>query len=243
MDVNIYLANYMLFENKLRFGSATILFVDPYDFGTVKISRLTGFITRFYCEMIFNFFTSDFVRNGIDNRIRECIGDEKIDNKEDLISYIVRSFKVGRMQYVFSYQFRTSTNAELYQIIFVTPNQKGLIKLKEALWSTFNGKYYHRNKVTAPIQLSLLNEDDDRSFLIEIHAKEAKTVLFNYYSGKKVAYGDLEKFLVENTMMKNSDFIERIIKPLIKEGKIFKCGNVKNRNNYKNDEYIFRSEL
>lgn len=243
LDVNIYLAKYEHFENKLKYGAATILYVDPYDFGTVKIYKLTDFISKFYCEVVFNFFISDYVRNGIDKRIRECIGQENIENKEDLISYIVRSVKVGKMKFVFSYQFRTAKNRELYQIIFVTPSQKGLIKLKEALWKVFSGKFYHRNKETNPMQLSLIPEDDDRNYLLCIHAKDAKSLLFKSYSGKTVLYSDLERFLIENTMMKDSDFLESVIKPLIREGKLKKCGNVKNKNNYKNDEYIFRSEL
>lgn len=242
LDVNEYLRNYSLFDKKFGYGSSTVLFVDPYDFGTVKINCLSAFIAKYYCEVVFNFFISDYVRNWIDTRIRNCIGDVEIHNKDDLISHIVRSINVGKMQYVFSYQFRTSTNTELYHIIFATPHIKGLEKLKEALWKTFNGKFYHRNTEINPSQLSLFNENDDRIFLLSIHASEAKALLLKEFSGKTVPYQQIERFLIENTMMQNSDFLGSIIKPLIKEGKVSKCGIPKNKNNYKNDEYIIYGE-
>lgn len=148
IDVNDYLINFTLFDKNFMFRASTVLFVAPYDFGTVKINRLTDFINRYYCEVLFNFFISDYVRNGIDNRIRKCIGNVNIKDKEELLTYIVKAIKVGKMQYAFSYQFRTCTNTELYYIIFITPSKKGLEKLKEALWKTFNGKFFHKNTRT-----------------------------------------------------------------------------------------------
>ncbi len=242
LDVNEYLTKYYLFDKNLGYGASTILFVDPYDFGTVIISRLTSFIKKYYCEVVFNFFTSDYIRNGIDTRIRECIGNIEIANKDELISYIVNSFRVGKMKYVFSYQFRTSTNTELYQIIFVTPSKKGLEKLKEALWSTFNGKFYYRNINVSEIQLPLFSDEYDRQTLLSIHASDAKTLLLKQFSGQSALYQQIEEFLVQNTMLQTSDFLGSVIKPLIKEGRIIKRGITYNKNNYKEDEYIFKKE-
>jgi three-Cys-motif partner protein len=241
-DVNEYLNNFSLFDKKFGYGASTVLFVDPYNFGTVKIDRLTAFINRYYCEVIFNFFISDYERNGIDDRIRECIGNAKIENKDELITYIVKEVKVGKMKYVFSYQFRTRTNKELYHIIFITPSKKGLEKLKEALWSTFNGKFCYRNTNISPRQLSLISEDEDRELLLSMHAKDAISLLLNQFHGQTVNYQEIESFLDENTMIQASDFLVSVIKPLIKQNKIGKCGIPKNKNNYKNDEYIIYEE-
>lgn len=240
MDVNEYLQNYKLFNKYFGYGGATVLFVDPYDFGTVIIERLTSFIVKYYCEVIFNLFTSDYIRNGIDDRIRSCIGDTEIIDKYDLIEYIVSSLKVGKMKFVFSYQFRTSTNTELYQIIFATPHIKGLEVLKEALWEIFNGKFYHRNYTVNPKQLSFFTDDDDRQALLIEHASTAKYLLEGKFAGRTVSYEDIKLFLIENTMMRATDFLSNVLKPLIKEKIVIKQGIPKNISNYKDDKYIFK---
>jgi three-Cys-motif partner protein len=126
MDVNDYLQKYDMFSSYLRFNCATVLFVDPYDFGTVHIEKLSRFLKEYYCELIFNLFTSDYVRNKIDARIRFCIGDAQINSKEELVEYVVQQFRVGKIKCVFRYEFRISRNIELYQIVFATPSIKGL---------------------------------------------------------------------------------------------------------------------
>lgn len=238
-DVNDYLHNFDLFDKYFRYGGATVMFVDPYDFGTVIIDRIKGFIDRYYSEVIFNFFISDYVRNKIDKRIRRCIGDAGISNKEELIEYIVRNLKVGKMQFVFSYQFKTSTNTELYQIIFATPHIKGLEVLKDALWKTFNGKFFHRNYDVNPQQTSLFTEDDDRQLLLDIHANAARDLAEQNFAGQTVSYEHIERFLIEKTMLRTTDFLRSVLKPLIKKGHVIKQGIPKNKSNYKSDRYTF----
>ncbi len=239
LDINDYLQNFSLFDRYFGYGGATVVFVDPYDFGTVIMERLTSFIDRYYCEVIFNFFISDYVRNGIDARIRGCIGDAAITNKEELILFIVSSLKTGKMEYVFSYHFRTSTNTELYQIIFATPHIRGLEVLKDALWETFNGRFFHRNNETNPQQLSLFTDSDDRQILLNIHASAAKDLLKKRFAGQTVAYEKIEQLLIENTMMRTTDFLRSILKPLIESRQIIKKGIPKSKSNYKGDKYTF----
>jgi len=239
MDVNEYLTQYQLFCHYFDYNEAGILFVDPYNFRTVILEKLTKFIERYYCEVIFNIFTSDFVRNGIDEGIRKCIGDTAISNKEELISYIVQSLMVGKMKHSFSYDFRTSTNTELYQIIFVTPHIKGLMALKEALWNTFNGKYYHRNYEENPQQVSFLTMDDDRQMLLDEHAGKAMLLLQNEFKGKTTTYNDIEKYLLEKTMLLPTHTIRNVVKPLVSQGIVQKQGLPKSKANYKEDMYYF----
>ncbi|MBV1757495.1 MAG: three-Cys-motif partner protein TcmP [Dethiosulfatibacter sp.] len=238
-DVNEYLQEYGEFDKYLKYNAATVLFVDPYDFGTVKIDNVQRFINRYYCELIFNFFSSDYVRNGLDVRIRECIGNIDVKNKDDLIKYICECFRIGRIRHVFSYKFKTLTNTEIYQIIFATPSDKGLDKLKESLWKVFNGKFNHRNYKTDGGQLSLFTEEDDRKCLLSMHSLEAKKMLLEKYENTTVSYNDIEKFLTEKTMMMTTQFLNHVIKPLINEGYIKKCGLVTHKNNFKKDSYTF----
>ena len=241
-DVNTYLQKFSLFDQFDEYPNATLLFVDPFDFGTVKIPTLTEFIRRYYCEVIFNFFTSDYIRNGIDVRIKECIGEAEINNKEDLIKYINKSLKVGKIKHVFSYRFKTRTNTELYQILFASPHHRGLEKLKEALWTVFQGKFEHRNEGIAMEQLSFFGEQEIKEQRERAYANETKALLIEYFKGKEVPYDEISSFILENTMMKATGISKWILKPLIQSKKITKCGNTKSLNNYSQDSYVFGKE-
>ena len=153
VDVNEYLdmlhRDSDLAKRIFKYGAATILYVDPYDFGTVEIPKVSAVLQNRYCELLFNFFISDYVRNIHQDagRIARCLGGQKIETKDDLIAYMRKQLRVGYVKYLFAYQFRTEKNVELYQIVFATPNPKGLEKLKEVLWNVFNGAEFHRNRI------------------------------------------------------------------------------------------------
>lgn len=145
-DVNEYLdllAKNIPIEGKCVFGygNSTVLYVDPFDFGTVEIPKVSAVLEKNYCELIFNFFLSDYIRNiqNDNGRISKCVGGEKFENKNDLIAYVQSKLKVGKIRYSFAYQFKISSNVELYQIIFATPSIRGLEVLKETLWKVFKG--------------------------------------------------------------------------------------------------------
>lgn len=146
-----------------------------------------------------------------------------------------KSLSVGKIQYFFAYQFKTITNVELYQIIFVSPNIRGLEKLKEVLWKVFDGKEFHRNQVETA-QMSLFTEEDETQMRLDSYTYEAKELLCFNMTEKEMSYEEIEALLIENTMLMQSHIINNVLKPLIKEGKIKKMGRVSARN-FKADTY------
>ncbi len=237
-DVNKYLSNLAFFNKLLSKDAATILFVDPYDFGTVKLNILADFARRFYCEIIYNVFTSDFVRNGIDDRIRECIGDADIQNKDELIEYITQKLIVGKMEFSFSYTFCNMNKAEIYQIIFVTPHNKGLEKLKEALWVVFGGSEFYINPRN-PVQGTLFDDTEGiKESALSYYSIKARDMLVEKFGGQTVTFPQLSNFVIERTMMRKTDCIRHVVIPLISEGRVIKRGKVKNKNNYNDDSYL-----
>lgn len=237
MDVNEYLKKIASDDRIFNYGKTVVLYIDPYDFGTVRIPEVSRVLQKNYCEVIFNFFISDYVRNikKDRNRIRKCINNENVETKEDIINYMRKSLSVGKIKYFFSYQFKTITNVELYQIIFVSPNIRGLEKLKEALWKVFDGKEFHRNKVQSG-QLSLFSQEDETKMRLESYASEAREFLHLHMTDKVMSYEEVEALLIENTMLMQSHIINYVLKPLISEGKLIKMGYVSSRN-FKADKY------
>ena len=245
-DVNKYLddlSSKTPISNKIfQFGAATILYVDPFDFGTVEIPKVSSVLQTHYCELLFNFFVSDFVRNvnADTGRIAKCLGGKSILSKEDLIAYMRANLRVGNIKYLFAYQFRTLKNVELYQIVFSTPNKKGLEKLKDSLWKVFNGSEFHRNQNSFG-QTSFITEQDEKEYALENYAAEAKEILLDQFAGKTISWEELELFLIERTMLMESQILKNVLKPLIREGYVEKC-NMHRKNSYKDDKYKFTSQ-
>lgn len=244
VDVNEYLD--MLEENHsfngktiFHYVASTVLFVDPFDFGTVEIPKVSAILKKYYCELIFNFFLSDYVRNiqHDKGRILKCLGGEEITTKDELISYMRRNLKVGHIKYLFAYQFKTTNNVELYQIVFATPSLRGLEVLKEALWKVFNGAQFHRNKVENN-QITFYTDNNDKETRIRQYAAESKELLYDNFNGQEVDYTEIEKFLIEHTMLKEGQIIKNVITPMINDAQLIKCGRVKG-SNYKKDCYRF----
>lgn len=240
-DVNDYLLNYQGFSNSLKFNASTLNFVDPYNFGDVKLDALASFISRYYCEVAFNVFTSDYVRNKEDPRIRESLGKcNSYTNKEEFVDCVVSKLKIGKMKYVFPYIFKNSKNSEIYQIIFLTPNIRGLEKLKEALFKVFKGPDEYRN---SPEQEGLFgdlfSEKEIEDIILQNCASDVQKEILKVFKSRKYTYQEIESYVIEKTVLQESHMIRYILTPLIKQGIIQKCNKYGSKN-YKKDEYIFR---
>lgn len=247
IDVNLYLdtiannrqKNYELFG----YGGCTLLYVDPYNFGTVQISRLQNILKNNYCELLFNLFTSDYVRNIAKDsgRIQNCLGGFKPATKDEFIDYVVNALRVGPIQYTFAYSFHTMKNVELYQILYATPSIRGLEVLKDSLWDVFDGVEFHRNHApkTSDIEhISMFDDEDPKEQRLREYAQEAKRIVCEEFQSQTVEYAVIEQKILEETMLKDSQIIEPVLKPLIAEEKIKKCNNVR-KSNFKKDSYSF----
>lgn len=239
-DVNDYLENYQMFDQIIGWNrSMCVLFVDPYNFRTVKINRIQKFVERYYCEVLFNVFTSDRVRNEDDSQIQECLGDIVIPTGKDTINVIANALKTGSIKFAFSYAFRIKTNVELYQIMFLTPNKRGLEKLKDAMWTVFDGAKYYRNTDTTPAQMSLFEPKELQLYAIQEYASDAQGLLLEAFNGSGYTFEEIELFIIQNTMLRSSHVIKSVIKPLMDTGRVIKEGHVNGRN-YKADKYTIK---
>lgn len=237
-DVNEYLQNYQRFDPLIGWNkSMCLMFIDPYNFRTVEIDKIQGFVKRFYCEVLFNVFTSDKVRNEDDDEIKKCLGHIVIPSGKDTINVIAQALKVGHIHYAFSYAFRIKTNVELYQIMFLTPNIRGIEKLKDAMWKVFDGASYHRNKPRVPEQMSIFDNKDVQDMAADQYSRDAKELLLNNYAGKELGFDEINVFIAENTMLKSTHVISRVLRPMVKDGLVKKRGLVSGKN-YKEDRFI-----
>lgn len=252
IDVNSYLESMSKYDDILKNKSCTILFVDPYNFGTVKIKLLHKYLETYYSELIFNYFSSDYLRNiknefavpKIDNMVSSMEGVpgySKNMNENELLHLIQIYLKTTRIKRIFSYQFRTKTNVPLYSIVYSTPSEKGLEKIKESYWRIFDGEPFYKNNngndLTNTTQLKLF---DDTEMNLSMYMNEAKEKLLEKFDNYTLSYDNITNYLLENTMLKKGHILSGVIKPLIAEGKIIKKNN-NGIKNFLNDEFIIKS--
>lgn len=245
VDVNQLLADFTYFNTELSDFNATILFIDPYNFGTVRVDRIKAFVSRYYCEFIFNFFTSDFVRNGMTEKIRRCIEPEYIDRiktKDDLYKYVNFALKSGKIKHLFSYTFKIEKNVEIYQMVFGTPNRAGLEKLKESLWAVFRGELCYRTSNTTEDQLSMFSPEEEKDQRATVYAEEAIAILGDFYRGETVSFETIAVTVEENTLLGRNHIINYILKPMISRGLVIKNNRGVRINNYTKDVYTFREK-
>lgn len=252
MDVNDYLDSIVKYNTYFQFGSSTVLFVDPYNFGDVKIHKLYEFSNKYYSEIIFNYFSSDYKRNiknesamdKIDKINESMIGipgyNSNLSDTE--VRLLIQEFlKTSKIKYSFAYQFRTSTNVPLYSIIYASPHYRGLEEIKESFWKIFDGDLFYRNTKENDIGSKQISLIDDKQLNEDYYCNEAKNIVISKYSGYEVTYDEILIYLLEHSMLKKGQILRGVIKPLIKENKIEKL-NYSGKNNYLNDSYLVKGK-
>ena len=256
-DVVKYLT--LLIEKNIFSNSCfTLLYTDPYNFGIPNLlTTIKTFIDRFYCELLFNYFSSDVTRNKnntsaknkmskIKNELSSVITDINIDDDEnkEILNKLISTYKdTKNIKYSFAYRFNNTNNAELYYIIFFTPNKRGLELIKESIWKVFNGEESFKKQIDIDkSQLKLFNTDD---LLISTYSGPMKESIIKLaYEKGELSYDDIETYVLENSLLKDSHIIKPIINPLLEGGileKITPTGVRKN--NYKESKYKINDKV
>lgn len=245
MDVNKYLSDKPQIPMSSK-NRAQVIWLDPYNFGTIKISNILKFLHKRYCELFYNVFTSDFQRNYITGNIpseRVEVDVNSLSNAEGLMQWIQETLKTtGKMKFCFAYSFQNLKNVEMYKILFATPNIAGLKKFKETLFSVFEGHPIHSNRTQySDLQPSLFGDEEEKRMYAEEAGKQAIDIFFEKFRNIEMSYNEIESFLLESTMLAESHVINCFLKPLIKEKRIEKENKVKCNRNYKEDYYKINS--
>lgn len=243
-NANDYIRDFSIFDKTLSNNASTVLFVDPYNFQSIELLPIKLFTEHYYCELYFNLFTSDYIRNKNNSDIFSKILNttENFATVNDLVKYVRIFFKSKKMKYSFSYGFRNSKNAEIYQILFATPSLKGLEKLKEALIRVFKGLDYYRNQAKQEQQQSLFGDEDEKIFeenILSYFGKETQKLICHELQTGTYTYSQIEEIVLEQSPLSNNNIIEYVLKPLISNGILKKDNKPKNKNNYKEDSYTF----
>ncbi len=229
-----------------------LLYVDPYNFINKRLAfSVEDFISKNYCELVLNFYCNDYSRNVSNNKakdhqkeIKELIKDFcKLDENKNISAIDLRNhftnilLKNTKMKYYYFVSVKNEKNAPLYYLIFLTPNIRGLEKVKEATWNilSYHEEYCSTYKERDPNQLNLFNETpEDEAFDGALYKLEQ---IFKQYNGRELSFEEIEVICLQKTFMKSTHVISRVIKPLINANKMIKQGNV-GKANFREDKYL-----
>ena len=140
------------------------------------------------------------------------------------------------INYSFAYRFKNKTNAELYYIVFFTPNKKGLELLKETIWNVFNGEDAFTKKVDYDKNMPKLF--DTNPLLAETYGNNIKDKLLAFIGDKTFHYEILETYILEKSMLMEGQIIKYVIKPLIDSKQLIKITpQGKTQRNFKDCTY------
>ncbi len=254
-DINEYLLELLKKEEYFNYDAQafTLVFLDPYNFGTVNLKNVKLFLNKYYAELMYNFFLSDIKRNAnnklaIDKKemIKESMRGLTGYNGEldyDVIKQIIiNNLKQTKAKKFFTYQFKISTNVEIYNIMFFSHKIDGIRKLKNVLWEIFDGDCNNyrllKEQYNPNNQITLFDDNFIKKDNLYWYSEEAKQKIKEKFSKKEVTYKEIEDYLLCNTMLKTTHIISNLLKPMIKNGDIIKR-NYSTKNDYKKDKYYF----
>lgn len=256
-DVVEYLS-LLIEKNTFSNSCFTLLYTDPYNFGIPNLlTTIKTFIDTFYCELLFNYFSSDVTRNKnnksaknkmskIKNELSSVITDINIDDDQnkEILNKLISTYKnTKNVKYSFAYRFNNTNNAELYYIIFFTPNKRGLELIKESIWAVFNGEESFKKQIDIEkSQLKLFDTDD---LLISTYSGPMRESIIKLALDKgELSYEDIETHVLENSLLKDSHIIKPIINPLLETGILEKITpDGVRKNNYKESKYKINNKV
>lgn len=241
------------FEYIKGVNKSVLVYVDPYNFIAENlVYAVKSFIKVVYCELLLNFYYNDYIRNVNNPRckkhqteIRElirnfCGFEEKehpIEPEKLRNCFAERMMANTKMEYSYSVNMKNEKNVPLYYLIYLTPNIQGLRKVKDATWEIIghHDEYCVSRKERDGDELNLFNETPaDEAFVI---ALDKISPMILDVVGKEKSFCEIEVICLENTFMKESHILDRVIKPFIRQGKLEKAGYVR-CSNFKEDKYI-----
>lgn len=256
-DVVEYLS-LLIEKNTFSNSCFILLYTDPYNFGIPNLlTTIKTFIDKFYCELLFNYFSSDVTRNKnnisaknkmskIKNELSSVITDINIDDdkNKEILNKLISTYKnTKNIKYSFAYRFNNTNNAELYYIIFFTPNKRGLELIKESIWEVFNGEESFKKQID--IDKSQLKLFDTDELLISTYSGPMKESIIKLVLDKgELSYEDIETYVLENSLLKDSHIIKPIINPLLETGILEKITpDGVRKNNYKESKYKINDKV
>ena len=114
-------------------------------------------------------------------------------------------------EFVRSFAMRNERNITDYFLFFATNNERGLRKMKEAMWRVDESGTYTFSDATDPNQSLLFTSEPDRRLLTKL--------IVDKFAGTETTPGEIERFVVRSTAFRETHY-KKVLEPLEHVGKL-----------------------
>lgn len=214
-------------ENRNLKLRASLWFIDPFGFGGVPMSLLARISKQPASEVILNFMSTDvnrflFASNrrpdecyealfGLD--ARQFLSENRtLREVVDFYLCCLKRFTSFRYTLDFAVGNKQSKGQSWYHLIFATSSERGIEKMKDAMWKAAPlGNYTYNARMHYEGQLLLLSEDN---------LAPLRDALKQKFSGSVVTIEQIEKFVLLETIYRKAHVRMKTLKPMEKDGEI-----------------------
>ena len=190
----------------------TFVFIDPFGF-KIPFRHVASVFKASSCEVLITFMFEE---------INRFLGQgQQPDNFDDLFGcrdwrdgvaielpkerlkflhdlYQTQLKRAAGAQHVRSFAMRNERNTMDYFLFFATNSERGLQKMKEAMWRVDESGTYLFSDATDPHQSTLFTSEPDRALLARL--------ILSRFAGSESTVGDVERFVVCETPFRETHF-------------------------------------
>lgn len=198
-------------------------FVDPFGW-QIPFSSITRLMKNPQSEVFVNFMYEEINRfishpnqsNAWDDLFgtiqwRDCAGLKRPADRFTCISQLYRAqlLHAAHANYVLSFEMRNLSNRPDYLLYFATQNQKGLGKMKEAMWQVDRSGRFVFSDTEAGQGPRLIEDEPDFAQL--------RALITGRFAGSQVPIEEVEQFVVEQTKFLATHYKTHVLRSMEKE--------------------------
>lgn len=195
-------------EEQKRRLAPTLAFVDPFGFSGMPMALLSRLTAYDRCEVVVNFMYDHINRfagaGNVDSVMEGLFGTSEyldVNNHGDRQTFLHDLYQRQleaqcKFKYVRSFSLDTGRNRTGYYLFHGTRHLKGLELMRDAMWKVDPGGGRHFSSVMAG-QTALF---DDAA----IDYERVKQLMANQFRGSTVTVGQLETFILEDTIYRKA---------------------------------------
>jgi three-Cys-motif partner protein len=180
----------------------TFAFIDPFGFSGIPFSLIERLLAHKRCEVFITFMVdaiNRFLEHPEDKVVQHIVaafgGDEAVRIAKGPGDRIVKLRELyqsklsGIAKYIRFFEMRDRQDQTQYYLFFATNNEKGHIKMKEAMWKVDPNGDFHFSDATNPDQLVLFEADPTKVLAAQLR---------NEFRGRGTVMGLDVRTFVEN---------------------------------------------
>ncbi|SEO10592.1 three-Cys-motif partner protein TcmP [Paenibacillus sp. OK076] len=195
------------------------LFVDPFGYN-LSFELIQKLMDNPKCEVFINFmyeFINRFIRRiGQEAVMTKLFGNEdwkqldldcQPEERRELIHGLYQQQLIDNTaKYVRSFEMKGKRNSTKYFLFYGTNHKKGLLKMKDAMWSVDTGGTYTFSDATNPLQGVLFGNEPNYEYL--------KDLLLLEFKGKTATIEEIEDYVLCSTPFRTTHIKLPILKPM-----------------------------